>query len=241
MRNLFQKRFLIISLMTITACKKNEISLTPLASLNVVNAVIGGGDVKLNDNVQDSAKAFNSKTFGIIAGTNNLSIYSTNNPSKPYYNNTLETENGGNYSIFLSGQSTGIEALFIQENIPPSYADSIIGIRVVNLSPNSTSLNITLASAPNNNFIGGLAYKQMTDFIQLPLRSLITTGSMSFQVRNGGNNLLATYTLPTVVNSTYPGISVQLSRFKNISLVVKGLIGTNSGNDAFGIFPVANY
>jgi hypothetical protein len=234
--------FCSIVVIIMTSCKKNEVSLTPLASLNVVAAVIGGGNLKLNYNERDSAKAYNSKVFGIVSGTSNVVIYSTSNPGKPYYDNTVETQNGDNYSLFLSGNPNGIDAVLVKDNMPAHYIDSTVGVRIVNLSPNCSPVNITLASASTTKIFSNIAYKQVSDFIQLPLLAVMPSGSVTFQVRDGiSNALLTSYTLPSSVNSDYPGISVQLSRFRNITLVIKGLQGVSTGVDAFGVFPVPNY
>jgi hypothetical protein len=85
-----------------------------------------------------------------------------------------------------------------------------------------------------------IAYKQISDFVKLPLKTSVTAGSVSFQVRSAVNpsTVMTTYTLPNNANSEYPGISINLQRFKNITIVVKGVQGTTSGADRFGVFPV---
>jgi hypothetical protein len=233
--------FALLIVIFFESCKKNKISIAPLASLNVVATVVGGDNVKLNNNSVDSAKAYNSNIFGIVAGSSNVLIYPTSSLGKPYYNGVIESENGDNYSLFLSGYPNNVDAILVKENIPEYYSDSMIGIRVVNLSPTSSSLNISLASATNTNVFSNVVYKQVTDFIKFSLPTVIPSGSVSFQIRDAANTLLSTYTLPTAVTSNYPGISVQLSRFRNITLVIRGLQGVSTGSDAFGVFPVANY
>ncbi|MBB5440239.1 hypothetical protein HDC92_003939 [Pedobacter sp. AK017] len=220
-----------------SSCKKTETKSEPLASLNVITAVIGGGNVKLNTNERDSVKAHNWKTFGIVPGKE-IWLYKTGNPVVSYYKETPATENGGVYSIFLAGQGSTFEPIFMKENLPAFYKDSIFGVRIVNLSPNSTPVNVTLASAAGTNVFTSVAYKQVTGITTFPLRTVIPAGTVSFQIRNEAGVLLATYTLPTSANSNYPGISIALQRFKNMNIVVKGLMGTTTGPDAFGVFPV---
>jgi hypothetical protein len=229
--------FCLFFLSSVTSCKKTEIKSSPIASLNVVTAVINGGNVKLNTNLQDSAKAYNSKSFAIIPGSK-IVLYPTNNPLTPYYNPTHQTstENGEVYSVFLAGQAPTFESVFVKENLPERYADSTIGVRIINLSPNSTPINVTLASANTINVFSDVSYKQISDFAKFPLRTVIPTGSATFQIRDAAGTLLATYTIPTSVNSLYPGITIALQRFKNITLVIKGLMGT-TGSDGFGVFP----
>jgi hypothetical protein len=232
---------ILVTLSIISSCRKDEIEIIPLASLNVTVAIIEGGNVKYNTNLQDSIKAYNSRLFPILLGTN-ISLSATKDPRTTYYDNTLDMENGKTYSLFLSGFSSSIDAIFTEDNIPSRYSDSVIGIRVINLSRNSRPLNISLGSANATNIFSKVVYKQITEFKTFAMRTLIPPGSITFRITDEGTNaLLATYTLPASANSTYPGISIALSRFKNLTLVIKGLQGVTSGIDAFGVFPVANY
>jgi hypothetical protein len=233
----------IIMALFLLSCKKGKIESKPSASLIVTTAVVGGGNVKLNTNVRDSAKAYNAKAFVIVAGSSDIKLYSTSDPAKPYYSATQQTETGSIYSIFLGGQGAAAEGIFVKETALQRYTDSSLGVRIINLSPNSTSVNITMASDTNTKVFTGVAYKGLTEFVKLPLKSVIPTNSVTFQVRdNVTNKVLTTYTLPTTVNSTYPNISTTLSRDRNLTLVIKGLQGTTGSNpDAFGVFPVALY
>lgn len=230
------------SILMLCACKKDTLITSQIASLNVTAAVLNGGDVKLNTNEKDSAKAYNAKLFTIKSGESKVRLFPTNSPSDVYFDGTISTAAGDIYSVFLTGQLPNIDNILIKENIPAPYTDSVVGVRVINLSPNSTPFNITLQSASTVNVFSSVSYKQLTDFEPIAVKTIIPSGSVSFQVRNGANNaLLATYTLPTSINSTYPGISIAKSRFNNITLVIKGLQGTSSGANALGVFPVANY
>lgn len=235
--------FVIVQLsVLLVSCKKSMVDPKPLASLRVINAIVGSASVvKFNDNFRDSVRVYNAGIFRIVPGES-VALYPSSNPTTPYYfNDKPNTENGKLYSIFLCGQAQNVETLFKEESYPSRYNDSIIGIRVINLSPNSTPINITLQNNPGVNVFSDLEYKELSNFVTLPLPTTIPSGSVSFQVRSADNpgSVLATYTLPTSANSLYPNISVTLQRFKNITLVIKGLKGTTGNNpDAFGIFPV---
>src|SRR5262245_18185365 len=110
------------------ACNKNKIESPPTAALIVINAVLGGGNEKLNNNERNSAKISNAKTFGLLAGETSIMLYSSDNPHTPYYYDFNQIENGGLYSIYLSGQRDMVDAIFIQDNIPSAYNDSMVGI-----------------------------------------------------------------------------------------------------------------
>lgn len=243
MKNLIKLTLAVFLLLAgLVSCKKNEVSSEPLASLNVVTAVIGGGNLKLNTNVRDSVKEYNAKVFGIVPGKE-IKLFRTSKPEVNYYKETPVTENGGTYSIFITGQGNSFEPIFKKENLPAFYKDSIFGVRIINLSPNSTPINITLASATGTNVFTNIGYKQITEFTTFPLQAILANNTeklktVNFQVRNSTGALLASYQLPVNANNNYPGISINLQRFKNISLIIKGLMGTTTGPDAFGVFPV---
>ena len=218
------------------SCKKDGPNFTPLASLNVADAVIGGRNVKLNTNVRDSATLYSYKLFQVLAGETPIRLYPTNNPNAPYFDETKTTVNGGIYSLFLTGTASAPESVFVKDEIPPFSRDSIVRVRIVNCSLNSAPISVTLGSAPTANVFSNIGYKTVTAFSDIELKTRIAVGGNVFQIRDSAGTLLASYTLPATGL-----VSVASSRFKNITLVVKGLVGTTTGTDAFGIYGMTNY
>jgi len=204
--------------------------------LNVADAVIGGRNVKLNTNVRDSATLYSYKLFQVVAGETPIKLYPTNNPAAPYYDGIKTTVNGGIYSLFLTGTATAPESIFVKDEIPPFSQDSIVRVRVVNCSVNSSALSVTLGSSPTVNIFSDIAYKTVSEFKSIELKTRLTVGGNVFQIRDAAGTLLASYTLPATGL-----VSIASSRFKNITLVVKGMYGTTSGSDAFGIYGMTNY
>ena len=244
MKSVNEMLYLAVILIVIMSCEKNKIKAQPgsIATLIVTNSIVGGTTIKLNTNERDSAKSYNSKSFFLASGQSEINLYSTSGSKNSYYNNVQQIEGGGVYSIFLTGQGSSVDGLFVKENLPPYYSDSVFGVRVINLSPNSDPVNIALASSGGTNLFSNLTYKHITSISILPLRNPIPPGSVTFQIKNASTNtVLASYTLPGTANSTYPNISVLNSRNRNLTLVIKGLMGVTSGSDALGLFPVANY
>lgn len=228
---------LFLLLAAFASCKKDTPKFSSLASLNVADAVIGGANVKLNTNVRDSATINSYKLFQLNAGSNiRIRLYPTNNPSTSYYDQSPEIVNGGIYSVFLTGTAAAPESVFVKDEIPPFSQDSIIRVRVINCSPNSTAMTVTLAAAPSTSIFSDLAYKDLSNFVLLPLKTIVPAGGTSFQVKNSSGDILATYTLPAT-----GVVSVASSRFKCITLVIKGLVGTTSGANAFGVYAMSNY
>ncbi|MBO9573422.1 MAG: DUF4397 domain-containing protein [Chitinophagaceae bacterium] len=221
----------------IISCKKNEFDTKPLGSLNVVNAVIGGGDVKLNANYRDSAKNYNAKAFALNTGDRAIKLYSTSDSTKPYYLQNHQIKTGGLYSIFLFGNSPSPETIFI-EDVIPHYADSVFGVRVINLAFGGTPLNVTVASDPSTTILQNIAYKDLTDFVAIPLLNTVPEESVTFEIRDAGtNDILLTYSVPEFEDFNYPGISIAKQRFKGITLVITGIAGETDGPDAFGVYP----
>jgi hypothetical protein len=197
---------ILLTATVLFSCKKSEINLTPLASLNVTNAIVGGTTAKLGS-YATTVSNNNFAQFGLLTGTIPLYIYPSTDSLKPYYNKTLNTNSGEVYSLFLTGTPTAVDAVVIKEDIP-YRTDSTAGIRFINLAPSSTPLNITLSTTPAVNEVTGLAYKQNTEFktYQGKFNSAYT-----FQVRDAAGALLTTFALST---STVP-------RFANITLVIR--------------------
>jgi hypothetical protein len=234
------KPYLFFTLLILTlswqSCKKEGPTFSPLASLNVANAVVGGRNVKLNTNVRDSANLYGFKLFQVIPGETAIKLFPTNNPAAPYYQQTNTTVNGGIYSLFLTGTAATPESIFVKDEIAPFSQDSILRVRIVNCSVGSSAISVTMGSSPTVSLFSNLSYKTVSAFNSIDLKTRIATGGNIFQLRNAAGTVLATYTLPATGT-----VSVASSRFKNITLVVKGLFGTTSGSDAFGVFAMANY
>jgi len=207
------------------SCKKSTVDVSPLASLNVTNVVVGGKTVKLNSNLVDSATNYNYKAFGINPGNTNIYVYPTGDSTHPYYNQTVQTGNSGVYSLFLAGNvATQVDTIFALEAIPVR-TDSSCGVRFANLSYNSGPILVTQSASPTVVEFG-LSYKQISIFKTYP--ALSNNGTYTFQVRDAGTNtILATYALTT-------------PRFFNCTLVWKGMKG-GTGTNVPGVLRVNNY
>jgi hypothetical protein len=211
MRKLETILIVLFIMALISSCKKSTIDLTPLASLNVTNAVVGGKNVKLGSNVRDSAVNQSYKQFGILAGNTTVYLWPTGDSLHPYFNKAVAFNNGDVYSIFLAGNAaTTVDPIMVKENIP-FRTDSTAGIRFINLSPNSNPLNITLSTSTTVNEVAGLAYKQYTDYKSYPG---LYNSAYTFQVRDPAN--------PTVVLTTFALTASTVPRFANITVVIKG-------------------
>lgn len=222
------------------SCKKDPIETTGVASLLLVNAIQDGKTVKLNSNQRDSSLNYNSKVFGLIPTTNKVYLYPIGDSLNAYFNGRLPLENGGIYSLYLSGSTSTPDTLLIKETLPPYYTDSTVGIRLVNLCTGSASLYLTIASDSTVNLFSTISYRKITGFTKRALPRVVPTASVTFQLRDANKKLVASYILPASANATYLNISIAASRNRNLTLVAKGTIGA-TGINAPGLYPVANY
>ena len=207
------------------SCKKSTVDVSPLASLNVTNVVVGGKTVKLNSNLVDSATNYNYKAFGLNPGSTNVYVYPTGDSTHPYYNQAVQTGNGGIYSLFLAGNvATQVDTILLREAIP-LYNDSSCGVRFINLCVGGSPIKVTQSATPSVFDFSVLSYKQISAFKTYP--ALSTNGTYSFQVRDTANTVLATYALTT-------------PRFFNCTLVWKGMKG-GAGTNVPGVLRVNNY
>ena len=192
---------------TFAACKKSTVEISPLASLNIVNATVGVSAAKVNFtgpkgpnyyNLITATTAYGANTaFGVNA---NMAVPVTiiNNPdsTKILYQNTLNFSSGELYTLYLAGQSTAVDTILRNEPSLPTFQDSTCGVRFINLSYNSNPITVTLSTAattPITEF-SGLAYKTQSVF--KPFVATVANNTYTFQVRDAGTlALLGSYTL----------------------------------------------
>jgi hypothetical protein len=242
---------LLIGALFLQACKKTGLEVPSSSSLLVVNAAIGITSARVVATAQPFiwARTGSSNTIafarsfqiGTLSGINNIIAVSAADTNTVLYNSTkAETLEAGTFNtFFLCGNTGAYEGIVINNENIPNYTDSVLGIRFINLSPNSSPVNITLSTTASVNEVTGLAYKQITNFKTYP--ALSSTGNMIFQIRNDGGILLATYTLPVTPVSPFTTAGIPWARFKNLTLVIQGLQGTTTGSNALGMFPVPHY
>jgi len=218
-----------------TSCEKNTAVIPQLSSMNIVNAVVNTSAVKVNPfgspityiSYTDSIKFGAFRVYSLKAGIENqVTIVSTADTIKPLFTASLLTSAGETYSLFLTGQYPQADTVWVKDEMS-NYPDSAIGIRFINLSPNSQAVNINIEGNTTQNEVNSLGYKQITGFKQYVAKSGNT--NYQFEVRDVTTNaVLTSFTL------TY-------TRFHNHTLVIKGLSGVTTGANAFSVFSVNPY
>ena len=189
-------KLFILAALGLASCKKATITVTPLSSFNVTNAVVGGATLYLNTSAEDSVTNNSYTAFSLITGQSRLGLYTAANPGAPYYNQTIPTVNGSYYSLFLSGASpANVDNVLIKESYK-NYTDSLCGVRFINLSPGSQPISVDIAGNANGSEVASLAYKAYSIFKQYPAK--VSTPTYTFEFRDATTgNLITTYTLNT--------------------------------------------
>lgn len=240
-------------LLVFMSCSKNEHDVRQKSSYTIINATsdISSARTYLADHdipwktlpTTDAIAQYRSSNFGAWAGNNMIRVVNGADTTQLLYGSSkIENLEPATWNtFFLCGNAiVGYDGIFIKNEALTNYADSVIGIRFINLSSNSTPISVVLFNANGTVEVNSIAYKQKSAFINYPSKQ--ATDSIRFILKDvATGDSLTKYVLPKTPTSPYTTVSLAHSRFKNITLVIKGLQGTTSGVNAFAIFPVPHY
>ncbi|WP_316834609.1 hypothetical protein [Pedobacter nutrimenti] len=204
----------LLSVLILVSCKKQEIKTTSLASIQITNAVVGGSELRFGTNAATIPN--NTYTvYGILTGSQVLKLSSTIAPNLMYYNQTKDFVNGGVYSLFLTGTPTEVESVFLKEENIPSHTTDVFGVRVINLVAGGVPISVNLQGSANGSFVSSLVYKAISTFKDVS--SVSAEGDKVFEFRNAATgDLITSFTVP----------NYDLPIFRNITLVFGGVLGT---------------
>lgn len=215
------------------ACKKSEVRAPSSFTMYVVNAGINS---KIQTNfLNNGVVAQNSRGMFFVESGQRIIIADTTALGAPILDKNYDF-NRGIYTLFIAGQSPLFEIVSKEEVDIPfiatdkiySSTDSVVYVRFANFSPNSGSLRIKLSTATTNE-VENLPYKELSTW--RPFKATSTTTNYVIELRNPSNNALIT---------SYTFTANASNRFKNVTLMIRGLQGTTSGTNTFGVTPI-NY
>lgn len=230
----------IFSLIVVSGCKKDKENLQNPASINVVNAAIGLGSIKLHSGIDDHftwAKIPDEVPYGSnfsydsFVGNRSVSIVSTSDTTRKIIQTTLNLKSI--QTLYLIGQYPDIDTMFREEtNLPFIMAakldpDSSVYIRFVNLSPDSQKIRVNIESTPAQDEVTNLGFKGVSTFKKYTAKG--TASDYTFEIRDVVSNAL-------IMSYTF---YINQNRYKTVSLVLRGLI-SGTGADAVSISSV-NY
>lgn len=236
------KQAIIIILMLVVvatsmSCKKS-IDAVQLdgGMINVTNAIIGGPRLNMMspNAVLSSSNTINNNGFAImpvLSGQQTLSfglppVAATTTaaavPATVYYTQNVAVDNTTNCSLFLTGTGiSAIENVLIKETYQRTYADSVCGVRFINLSPGNSSISVNIKGSANGSEVSSLAYKAYNDFKQYTAKRANPNYIFEFRDAASGT-LLASFTMTTPY-------------FHNVTLCLRGKTG------AYGVIQDNDY
>lgn len=228
----------------LAGCKESNEDVTRnVATIQVINAVVDVPVVKVNPSggkysfkrTLDSVNYSSNKFYYASTGGAIITAVTSIDTTKLLFNHMVNFKSAI-YTMYITGTNATVDTIFREEiNFPFisqskmfTAADSVVNVRFVNLSANSTPLKIKIVNAATNE-IDNLPYRTIGNWKAYPAK--LTSTAYAFQVRDVATDaLLATFNL--TANAA--------NRFKNVALIIKGLQGTTTGTNAFGVFAV-NY
>jgi hypothetical protein len=225
---------IFVCFVTLPSCQKSN---TPggAAALNIIDAGINlptlyisfadtAGNYYLN---QAQISYGSSIEYGNPAGILPLTLIAVNDTLKPAWRSTLNLKVGGIYSLYLSGLGGVPDTLFLRDTIP-TYSDSSVGARFINLSSGGGPISVNFqGNYPNQNEFSDLGYQQITPFKTYSGLSSVG-GAYNFEIRDqASGNLLCTFQWNFTI-------------FKNNTLVICGSEAQNSSTP-ISVFAVNNF
>lgn len=219
------------------ACKKYDYNgVVPPASVTIVHAMPSGNQI-----VPVFAKSATqyysgmqkvgyggSQLYSPPASSNALQIVPITDTVFNIFNAKVPIVSGGIYTLFLAGDTSKADTMWVKDAIPV-YGDSSAGVRFVNLASGGKSISINLAGNDpvSQTEISSLGYMHISAFKKYLANSSVA-GNYKFEIHDqASGDSLTTYTW------NYP-------RFKNNTIVIAGSTDPGSGI-ALKVFSVNNY
>lgn len=204
------------------SCKKDSPKYFATSSINVVNAAVNGGPIKVNAGANSSFNyrsalniAYNTYAVSsAFTGSNTITVVSAIDTTKTFFQRTVNLQPIN--TLYIFGQAPAIDTVFrVETNFPAinqsaPNPDNSMYVRFVNLSPTSSSVNVNIKSVTTNE-VTALNYKGISDFIKYP--ALTTTPNYVFEFRDPATNVLLASSLVVPNNS----------RFKTMSVILTGI------------------
>ncbi len=157
----------------------------------------------------------NTEYARMPAGTNKIKVTAVGTTPEVSITGEVKAENDKSYSIFAVGQAPNVSPLVLNDNIPQPSGTSFF-VRLVNLVPNSTTAELSLAG---NLVVKDIPFKGGEAFITLPIPNY-TLGTVftGYSVTVNGDKI-PSITLNSASNITniIPG--------RVITIFVRGLVG----------------
>jgi len=225
MKPIFKLLIIFFSMAIVMSCSEDDKDFPRATTLKVVN-IINGIDriiVKIGNNStsyatlsEDTKISYRSfKNFYMEEGlSKEIVIVPENDTLNTIYSELLSLK--GIHSLYLTGNSGEQEHLLIEDN-PKRFTDSIVGIRFLNLSISSGSIDVGVTGS-SSNVISGLDYKSFTEYMEFPARA--ADGSYRFEFKDMSGNVLISVIVDPLDVAHINNFNRDVSSKKNLTLVL---------------------
>ncbi|MDR3712400.1 MAG: hypothetical protein P4L51_06265 [Puia sp.] len=192
-----EKRLLLLMLMVaVLSCNKPANVAAP-AAVNIINAIPTSQGVIPVFGTTDAPHYFaNAREIGYggvalyspVGGSIALYIVQSSdtgdaNPKNDVFYGNLNLVAGGIYSLFLAGENTNSDTVFVQDHLL-AFSDSSAAVRFVNLSTGSQPITVNIqGNQPNDTEFGNLSYKAVSEFKKYSAKSSVP-GYYNFEIRD---------------------------------------------------------
>lgn len=236
---------IVVFLIALNACKKSyDKTETSMVSVNVINASLDVQAIKVNPlaksiswkSIADQVSYGSNKFYYAPMGATTFKAVAASDTTKLLLNSNLNLT-GKVYTLFLLGNSTSMEPMLTEETdfpyirldqIKPPSTDSVVNVRFANLSANSPTLKINIQGNTVSE-TSNLAYKNIGSWRAYDNKASV---NYTFEIRNAStNDLILTYSFGARTSN----------RFRSVTLIIKGIYGTATGVNAFGVSQVNYY
>jgi hypothetical protein len=205
MRHFATLIFLLFAFEVFISCSKSSSAPSTVAAVSVVNANVGSQGIIPNMWASTPGLNYpftytnNGQTIGfgsvnefsIIAGKSLISFVQATDTTAPFFSETIDFKVGDIYTLFVAGNNTNPDTMFVQDIIPHlPYADSSTGLRFVNLVQGE-SITVDIQGSTGN-VATGLSYKGLAGFTQFSANSAEQATGYTFEFRDAESDSLLT-------------------------------------------------
>jgi len=128
---------------------------------------------------------------GSYVGSVSLSLCDLTDTLRSLWKGTLDLPNGSIHTLFLSGDTSSVDTLLTTDVIPYyPLADSVAGVRFINLSKGSLPMTVNLqGNLPGQTEFSNLEYRQISSFKQY-LANSSAPANYTFEIRDQATGTL---------------------------------------------------
>ena len=222
----------------ITSCSDEALPVFSTSAIKIIHASAGTGDFE----IRDLDASMSNRYDVLLRYSRNTRVTLPANTTSPFrlvqagdtlvtvLDISIETGNPGSiYSLFIAGDSANVETIFIEDQFQ-NYADSLTGVRFINLSFDSDPVTVraiaTDTAGVNDTTIvvSALAYGSASGFDQFEAGSVIQ--QYSFEFLDASGNVLTAETIRPINNRLV---------FKNITLPLIGVFDDGEGGNSLDV------